>query len=86
MSELKNIQQHLERLFNYDGNRIVFWHDEPEEYKDELDNIVLDDVNILRVQNNEYTLKYRMLREEPKKANFLFTGLTKSGKISTIGF
>jgi len=66
MSELKNIQQHLERQFNSEGKRIVFWHDEPKEYVDELFNIELDDVTIVRVQNNEYALKYRMLKKEPK--------------------
>ena len=58
--------------------RIVFWHDVHGEFSDLLDEIVgpqapedvLRDVEVVRLERNPFTLKYRMLIERPT-AKFL---------------
>ncbi|GGN18417.1 uncharacterized protein (TIGR02687 family) [Actinoplanes campanulatus] len=65
MSEPATIRAHLRRRF--ETNRLVFWHDPDGEYAGELDSLDLGDVRIVRVENNEYGLKHRMLRAEPER-------------------
>lgn len=59
------IQLALQRLF--DRHRIVFWYDEKDELRDTFENLVLNNVEKVEIQNNEFTLKHRMLRAEPKR-------------------
>lgn len=47
--------------------RIVFWYDVKNEFRREYETIDLPGVTKLEVTNNEYTLKYRMLRQEPQQ-------------------
>jgi len=77
MTEPSVIRSHLERRF--DAHRLVFWHDPAGEYADGLDSLGLDDVQIVRVANDEYAVKYRVLRDESEK-NFL---VYRSGTIPT---
>lgn len=65
MSQSTSIQDHIARQFADEGQRLVFWHDEPGEYEAELDSLDLPTVQVARVANNEYALKHRMLREDP---------------------
>lgn len=58
------IQLALQRLF--DRYRIVFWYDKKHELRDAFENLILDNVEKVEIQNNEFTLKHRMLRAEPK--------------------
>jgi uncharacterized protein (TIGR02687 family) len=68
MSSLTSILPHLEERFAQ--QRLVFWHDSDGEYADELSVINLPEVTVVEISNNEYALKYRMLKQEPK-AKFL---------------
>src|SRR5258708_29405302 len=68
MTEPSVIRSRLERRF--DAHRLVFWHDPDGEYAGDLDSLGLDDVQIVRVANDEYAVKYRVLRAEPE-AKFL---------------
>lgn len=61
--ESSSVRAHLERRF--ETHRVVFWHDPEGEYAGELDALALDGVEIVRVANNEYTLKNRLLHLEP---------------------
>ncbi|NVK29383.1 MAG: BREX-1 system phosphatase PglZ type A [Gammaproteobacteria bacterium] len=62
------IQHALARLF--ERQRIVFWYDEKKEFRDAFENLEMDGVEKAEIKSNEFTLKYRMLREAPKQ-NFL---------------
>jgi uncharacterized protein (TIGR02687 family) len=62
------IQSALTRLF--ETQRIVFWYDDNQEFTNEFDTLSLDGVEKLRVKDNEFALKHRILRESPKQ-NFL---------------
>lgn len=58
----------LERLFA--KHRVVFWYDDKQELREDFESLVLDNVTKIELNNNEFSLKHRLLREEPK-ANFL---------------
>ena len=61
----------LRRLF--DDHRIVFWYDTARDMRSEFDVVDLPGVTKVEIANNEFGLKHRMLRQEPK-ARFLVFG------------
>lgn len=58
----------LSRLF--DEHRIVFWYDAAKEMRGDYDAVDLPGVVKLEINNNEFGLKYRILRQE-REAKFL---------------
>ncbi|MDZ5446077.1 BREX-1 system phosphatase PglZ type A [Micromonospora sp. 4G57] len=68
MSEFTAVRSHLERRF--ETHRVVFWHDPEGEYAAELDSLGLEGVETVRVANDEYAVKNRLLHLEPD-AKFL---------------
>jgi len=64
----KDIEQALEKMFF--KHRLVFWYDEKQELREDFDAVELDGVEKVIVSNNEYNLKYSMLKEQPRQ-NFL---------------
>ena len=63
MTELTAIKPHLERRFN--DQRVVFWHDPEGQYASDVDFLDLPGVTVLRVANDEYAIKHRLLHEQP---------------------
>jgi len=61
---MSKVKQTLEKFF--ESHRIVFWYDDSGNLKEEYEALELDDVQKVQIENNEFTLKYRMLKEEPK--------------------
>jgi uncharacterized protein (TIGR02687 family) len=64
------IQAALSKLFN--KHRIVFWYDAKQELRDDFEALQLPDVEKLELTNNEYGLKYRLLREQPEQKFLLY--------------
>ncbi len=60
----------LVRLF--DEHRIVFWYDTARDMRDAYEAVDLPGVEKVEIANNEFGLKYRMLRQEPKQKFLLF--------------
>ena len=60
----------LRRLF--EDHRIVFWYDAERDMRAEFDAADLDGVTKLEIANNEFGLKYRILRQEPGARFLLF--------------
>jgi hypothetical protein len=75
MSEVSSVRPHLERRL--EDHRVVFWHDAEGQYAADLDFVDLAGVTIIRVANNEYGIKNRLLHNEPK-AKFL---VYRSGQV-----
>lgn len=66
MSDLNQIHTALERLFNEEGQRIVFWNDPDREFQNTLPLLSLDGVTTLRLDEvGALGAKYRLEREEP---------------------
>lgn len=60
----------LLRLYEDQGHRIVFWYDTQRELREAFEALELEGVTKVEIANNQFGLKYRMLRQEPK-ARFL---------------
>ena len=72
MSLLSAVLPHLEQRFQ--SQRLVFWHDADGEYAAELDALDLAAVTTLRVENNEYAVKNRVLHDEPTGKFLIYRG------------
>ena len=64
------IQTALTRLF--DKHRIIFWYDTKHELRSDFEAVSISDVEKLEIANNEYGLKYRVLRESPDQKFLLY--------------
>ncbi len=64
------ITQALNKLF--DRHRIVFWYDAKQELREDFEALQLDSIEKLEIKNNEFGLKYRILREEPEQKFLLY--------------
>ncbi|ERP89025.1 alkaline phosphatase [Marinobacter sp. ES-1] len=64
------ISQALSRLF--DKHRIVFWYDTKHELRGDFEAVSIPHVEKLEIANNEYALKYRVLRESPDQKFLLY--------------
>ena len=60
----------LRQLF--EDKRLVFWYDADRDMRAEFDAVALPGVTKLEIANNEFGLKYRILRQEPKGRFLLF--------------
>jgi uncharacterized protein (TIGR02687 family) len=64
------IAQALNRLF--DRHRIVFWNDIKRELREEFDSLQLEGVEKVELANNEFGVKYHILREKPEQKFLLY--------------
>ena len=64
------IEAGLKRLF--DEHRIVFWYDAARDMRAEYEAVDLAGVEKVEIANNEFGLKYRMLRQEPTQKFLVF--------------
>jgi uncharacterized protein (TIGR02687 family) len=60
----------LGRLF--EKHRIVFWYDAKQELRGDFEALSLPGIEKLKLTNNEFGLKYRMLREQPEQKFLLY--------------
>ena len=68
MSDLNQIHTALERLFNEEGQRIVFWNDPDREFLMTVPLLELDGVTTLRLdQIGALEAKIRLEREDPQQ-------------------
>lgn len=59
-------------LKKFDKHRIIFWYDSKRELRDEYEAIDLPDVEKIELNNNEFAMKYRILRQEPNQKFLLY--------------
>jgi len=64
------IAQALTKLFY--RHRIVFWYDAKQELRDDFEALQLPGVEKLELINNEYGIKYKLLREHPEQKFLLY--------------
>ncbi|MDR2352358.1 MAG: BREX-1 system phosphatase PglZ type A [Deltaproteobacteria bacterium] len=60
----------LEKLFSI--YRIVFWYDAKKEFRSAFEKLSLPDVEKLEIRNNEYYIKYTVLRSKPDQKFLLY--------------
>lgn len=59
-------------LNKFENSRIVFWYDKDKQFTEDFANLELDGVKKLTIGENEFALKYRILREEPNQKFLLY--------------
>ena len=64
------IAQALSRLF--ERHRIVFWYDAKRELRADFEAVSLEGVEKIEIANNEFGIKYRILREQPEDQFLLY--------------
>ena len=67
MRNVENFSLFLTLLKKFENRRIVFWYDKNGEFAEDFKNIELDDVKKLEMGENEFVIKYQILRLEPKQ-------------------
>lgn len=68
---MKNIENALKILF--DKHRIVFWYDEHQEMTETFEALDLPRLEKIKLENNSFGIKYRILREEPDKQFLIYS-------------
>ena len=64
------IEQSIKAYF--EEKRIVFWYDDKAEFRSIFDKLELQNVVKIVLENNEFAVKYRILREEPKQKFLIY--------------
>jgi uncharacterized protein (TIGR02687 family) len=77
MSDNSAVRPHLERWF--EKHPVVFWHDPDGQYAADLDDLNLPGVQTIRVANDEYSIKHRLLREKSASKFLVY----RSGQVPT---
>lgn len=78
MSTTPTISDHLATRF--DNQRIVVWQDAEGEFSSDLEKYAPNDVTVLRVDNDEFQIKYRVLRQDPTTKFLIYrSGVTPEG-------
>ena len=67
---MSNIKAPLSKLFK--KHRIVFWYDADRELRADFEALKLPDLHKIELDNNEFKVKYRILREEPEACFLLY--------------
>jgi len=56
----------------FEKHRIVFWYDTKKEMRDEFDTLQMDNIEKIEIDNNEFSVKYRILRQHPEQQFLLY--------------
>lgn len=77
MSDAATVRPHLLRWF--DSRRVVFWHDPEGQYAADLDSLDLAGIQTIRVANDEFAIKSRLLHDQPEGKFLVY----RSGQVPT---
>ena len=75
---ITRIQATLQTLFQDDsrwahpGQRVVFWYDPDQQFQDTFAEIQLDGIEKLQLNDTPFTVKHRLLIEQPAQAFLLY--------------
>jgi len=56
----------------FDRDRIIFWYDSKQELRNDFESLELDRIIKIELKNNEFAIKYRILREQPKQMFLIY--------------
>lgn len=76
MSKAPSISDHLAARF--EQHRLVVWHDPDASYATDVDAQAPTGVMVLRVENDEFAIKHRVLRDEPSTKFLIY----RSGRVA----
>ncbi|MCF7790535.1 MAG: BREX-1 system phosphatase PglZ type A [Victivallales bacterium] len=67
---MTEIEKQLENLFK--DYRLIFWYDETGDMEEDFQNASLQDVQKVHVVNNEFSIKYKVVKEFPETKFLLY--------------
>lgn len=67
-----NSQIHTALTKLFEKHRIIFWYDAKQELRDDFEALQLPSVEKLELTNNEYGVKFKILREQPEQKFLLY--------------
>lgn len=56
----------------FEKHRIVFWYDSKKEMREKFDTLEMSGIEKLELNNNEFSIKYRILRKHPKQKFLIY--------------
>jgi len=59
-------------LKQFEKHRIVFWYDDKKELRSDFESLDLPGIEKIKLTNNEFGVKYRILREQPDQKFLLY--------------
>ena len=65
----QQINESINKLFQ--KHRIIFWYDEKKQFEEHFEDLILDDAEAIKIENNEFAIKYKILREEKEFVGFI---------------
>ena len=67
-------EEHITRGLQaqFDRHRIVFWYDAKQELREAFDEVSLPDVTKIEIQNDEFSIKHRVLKQEPDQKFLIY--------------
>lgn len=77
---MDKITQALNGLFQ--KHRIVFWYDTKQEMRADYEALSISEVEKIELGNNEYGVKYRIIREQPDKKFLLYHDSPQPDKLN----
>lgn len=67
---MSKVQESLIRLF--ENHKVIVWYDEAEEFRDDWESLELTGVNMVEVNNNEFSVKHLIYIEKPNERFLLY--------------
>ena len=68
---IESIEKALVGLF--DKHRLVFWYDEKNELANEFESLKLKNIKKIKLANNEFAIKHKLIREEPEQKCLIYS-------------
>jgi hypothetical protein len=59
---MPKLTETLNKIFR--KQRIVFWYDSKAEFVERFENLELSEVEKIKIANNEFVIKYRIIKQE----------------------
>lgn len=56
----------------FEDKRIVFWYDNKNQFREDFEELEISNVKKIILENNEFGVKYRVLREEPSQRFLIY--------------
>jgi antitoxin component YwqK of YwqJK toxin-antitoxin module len=60
---MNKIEESLNKIFQ--DHRVVFWYDDQGKMVDQFDEVSMDGVEKIAVDNNEFAIKFKILKGQP---------------------
>lgn len=70
-----DIKEKLPQLF--ENERVIFWYDKDQEFTKDFENLEIPEVEKVKIENNEFGIKYKILKENPEGKFLIYSDQPK---------